>query len=264
MATSLASSQIVVVMGAGPGLGQACCRAFASRGHPVALLSRSQQRLEQLSSQINEEVGDNQRTKPYSVDVTKIEDVERVFKSIERDWSDKASLHTTIFNVGGLFAIKPFLETSEEDLRRTFESQVIGALNISKTFISHLQATPSWSAWQKDAEQKTAVGNLFFTGATAAMRGSAKLATISTSSFALRSLTQSIAREYGPQGIHVNHFIIDGLIETERTKGMAGDNFAANSRLQPEDIAQVYYDVSQQRRSAWTSEMDLRPASEKF
>lgn len=125
MASSSAASQIVVVLGAGPGLGQACCRLFAQKGHPVALLSRSKDRLEQLSQQINKEVGDEKRTRAYAVDVKKGEDVKQVFDTIKQDWrSANAHVHTAIFNAGGLFKIKPFLEASEDDFRSAYETQL--------------------------------------------------------------------------------------------------------------------------------------------
>lgn len=118
----MASKKIVVILGAGPGLGQACGRIFANKGHPVALLSRSLDRLEQLSNAINKEVGDSKRTKPYAVDVTKKDDIQSTFEKIQKDFQD-ASLHTAIFNAGGLFQIKSFLDLNEEDFRKTYDIQ---------------------------------------------------------------------------------------------------------------------------------------------
>lgn len=140
----------------------------------------------------------------------------------------------------------------------------IGALHFSQAFIRSLQQQPEWQEWQKDANVTTSVGNLFFTGATSALRGSAKMSSFSHSSFALRSMAQSIAREFGPQGIHVAHFILDGMVDTERLKEMVPGGYEPNSRLKPEDIAQVYYDTAQQKRSVWAFETDLRPAKEKW
>lgn len=119
----MASKKIVVILGAGPGVGQACGRIFANKGHPVALLSRNLDRLEQLSNSINKEVGDTKRTRPYAVDVSKKEDIEATFEKIKNDFKD-AKVHTAIYNAGGLFQIKPFLDLTEADYRKTYDIQM--------------------------------------------------------------------------------------------------------------------------------------------
>jgi len=100
-------------------------------------------------------------------------------------------------------------------------------------------------------------GTLLFSGATMAMRGSANFTAMAPATFARRALAQSLAREFGPRGIHVCHVIIDGIIRTERTEGMMGPG-EEGTRLIPEDIAQVYVDLIKQPRSAWTQELDIR------
>lgn len=85
-------------------------------------------------------------------------------------------------------------------------------MHFSQAFIRALQETPTWQAWQQDPTITAPVGNLLISGATAALRGSARLALIATSSFALRAMSQSVAREFGPQGVHVSHFVLDGKI----------------------------------------------------
>lgn len=110
-------------------------------------------------------------------------------------------------------------------------------------------------------------GSIFFTGATASVRGGAGFAAFSGAKFALRSLSQSMARELGPQGIHVAHFIIDGAIDTPFIKENFPETYALkekNGILQPTEIAEAYWSVHVQHPSAWTQEMDLRPYMEKF
>lgn len=100
-------------------------------------------------------------------------------------------------------------------------------------------------------------GTLLFTGSTAATRGSANFAAMAPGAFGRRALAQSLAREFGPQGVHVAHVIVDGLIATERVNGMMGAA-APGERLDPEAIAQTYLDIIAQPPSCWTQELDIR------
>lgn len=102
------------------------------------------------------------------------------------------------------------------------------------------------------------------TGATASLRGAAKCMTFAPAKAGLKSLAESLAREFGIQGIHVSHFVIDGLIITEQTTKWLGDKWEPHTRMEPDAIAQVYLDVSRQKRNAWTFNLDLRPGPEKF
>ena len=115
--------------------------------------------------------------------------------------------------------------------------------------------------------KKRGHGSIFFTGATASIRGGAGFSAFSGAKFALRSLSQSMARELGPQGIHVAHFIIDGAIDTPFIKENFPDTYALKEKdgiLQPKEIAEAYWNIHVQHPSAWTQEMDLRPYMEKF
>jgi NAD(P)-dependent dehydrogenase (short-subunit alcohol dehydrogenase family) len=137
----------------------------------------------------------------------------------------------------------------------------IGGFNFFQSYIRALQSDPNW---QKPQDPNEALGNILITGATASVRGSAKFGTFAASKFALKALAESLAREYGSQGIHVSHFVIDGLIITERTTAMLGDKWEPHARMEPDDIAQVYLDVSRQKRNTWAFNLDLRPGPEKF
>jgi NAD(P)-dependent dehydrogenase (short-subunit alcohol dehydrogenase family) len=106
-------------------------------------------------------------------------------------------------------------------------------------------------------------GTIVFTGATASLRGSAGFANLAVPKFGLRALAQSLARELGPKGIHVAHVIIDGQIESERSRPLLSQRGPA-SLLDPEAIADTYYQLHRQPRDAWTQELDLRPWVEKF
>ncbi|KAJ3120661.1 hypothetical protein HK098_004420 [Nowakowskiella sp. JEL0407] len=106
-------------------------------------------------------------------------------------------------------------------------------------------------------------GTMLFTGATASLKGSANFATLAVPKFGLRALTQTLAREFHPKGIHVAHVIVDGLIDTDNAKKFMGDA-PEGHRLKPSALADVYYDLYKQDKSVWTHELDVRPFAEKF
>ena len=115
--------------------------------------------------------------------------------------------------------------------------------------------------------RKRSSGSIFFTGATASLRGGSGFAAFSSAKFALRSVCQSMARELGPEGIHVAHFVIDGAIDTAFIKENFPERYALKDKdgiLKPDAIADTYWFVHSQDRSAWTHEVDLRPYMEKF
>jgi len=105
-------------------------------------------------------------------------------------------------------------------------------------------------------------GAVILTGATAGLRGGANFSAFASAKFALRGLAQSLAREYGPKGVHVAHVVLDGLIEEPQTDRRFGSS--SSGRMDPRSVAQAYLDLSAQPPSTWTHEMDLRPFSERF
>jgi NAD(P)-dependent dehydrogenase (short-subunit alcohol dehydrogenase family) len=118
-----------------------------------------------------------------------------------------------------------------------------------------------------DAQSPQGVGSVLFTGATASLRGGAKFAAFASSKAALRSLAQSLARDFGPQGIHVAHVVIDGGIDGERLRTAAPQRAAeagVDGLLDPVEIAETYWQLHVQHRSAWTFELDVRPFNERF
>ena len=153
-----------------------------------------------------------------------------------------------VYNAGA-FAMGGILELDVA----TFESA--GKVGCLGGFLSAREVLP--------AMLERGRGTLLFTGATASLRGSARFAGLAVGKFGLRALAQSMAREFGPRGIHVAHVIIDGQIDTARVRAMMPGR-EASSLLAPDAIAESYWQLHQQHPSAWTQELDLRPASEKF
>ncbi|KAI5449607.1 hypothetical protein NCC49_004537 [Naganishia albida] len=241
--SSTALRKVAVILGAGPGTGAGIAKAFSAT-HNLALLSRSTATLDKTIASLPSSAVAH----PFpNTDAADPDSIKAAFEGIKSKWP-QAEVDVAVFNPGGSFAPGPFLEKSVDDLRKNLEGGVLGAFVFSQCFLRNVPSTG---------------GTLLFTGATMSIRGSAKFGTMAPSKFALRALSQSLAKEFGPKGVHVAHVIIDGLIDTERVKGMAGEG-EPGARLDPLAIGKAYHYLYSQDPSAWTQELDLRPSGEKF
>lgn len=228
---------VALVVGVGPGLGSALARRFAKAGMTVAVARRNADKLEDLVQEIG--------GRAYPCDVADPASVEALFQSVERDLGAPGLV---AFNAGA-YRRGGILETAPEDFERCWRTGCMGGFLVGQAAARHMV-----SAGQ---------GTILFTGATAALRGSAGFANLAVPKFGLRALAQSMAREFGPKGVHVAHIIIDGQIAKDRP-GYRPEERGADSVLSPDAIAEAYYQIHLQPRSAWTQELDLRPYAEKF
>lgn len=144
--------------------------------------------------------------------------------------------------------IAPFSETALADYRRTWSSMVETLVILGQAVLPAMAQAEG--------------GALIVSGATASLRGGARFSAFASAKFALRGLTQSLAREYQPAGVHVAHAILDGIIDTPNSRDLHSLDPA--KMMKPQDIAEAYWQLAQQPKSAWTHELDLRPASETF
>jgi NAD(P)-dependent dehydrogenase (short-subunit alcohol dehydrogenase family) len=179
---------------------------------------------------------------------TRAEDVRRFVAEADRC----APLQAAVHNAGG-DEPAPFLKVSEESFARHWREHALGAYQLAQA------AIPVFL--------KHGGGSLFFTGASGSLRGNANFAPFASAKAAMRNLAQSIAREYGPQNIHVGHVIVDGGIEGDRLLSRVPqlmEQRGPDGLLHPDAIAEAYWDLHHQQRSAWTLELDLRPWSENF
>ncbi|GAA5848907.1 hypothetical protein JCM3766R1_000674 [Sporobolomyces carnicolor] len=257
----MSRDQIVVVSGLGncTGTGAATARLFArERRHRVALLSRPRPEVERLRQDIVDGGG---QAEVFSLDDYGYDSIVSAFERIEQQWSD-ARIKCCVWNTAQWSSI-PFLDITKKDIETSVRINIVSATAFSqaavRAFIAH-------------GSEDEKGGTLIMTGATSALRGKETFGAFAAGKHGLRALSQSIAREYNAQGVHVAFVIVDGTILTTRTEknfGARADK-AANwlhdekQRLSPESIARTYLYLHRQTPDAWTLELDLRPAKEKF
>jgi len=238
--------KVALVVGAGDGLGSAIARRFAREGFSVCVARRNGEKLDPLCREIKDAGG---KAFGFSLDSRKEEQVVDLFAKIEKEVGE---IEVTVFNVGGnvRFGI---LETTAKKYYKVWEMGCFAG------FLTGREA----AKYMVPREQ----GTIIFTGATASMRGSAGFAAFSGAKHGLRALSQSMARELGPKGIHVAHVVIDGAIDTPWIRATFPDmvkSLPTHGLLAPDEIAENYAMLYNQPQSAWTYEMDLRPSIEKW
>jgi NAD(P)-dependent dehydrogenase (short-subunit alcohol dehydrogenase family) len=246
MATITTPARSVLVVGAGDATGGAIARRFAREGYATCVTRRSADKLQPLVDRIRAEGGVGHG---FASDARNEADVATLFAKIE---SEVAPLEVVVFNIGAnvRFAVT---EMTERVYRKVWE---MGAL---AGFLVGREAARTMLPRKQ--------GTIIFTGATASLRGGAGFAAFAGAKHALRALAQSMARELGPQGLHVAHVVIDGAIDTEFIAQTFPERYATKADdgiLDPEAIAENYWQLHRQPRSAWTHELDLRPWMEKW
>ncbi len=238
-------NEVAVIVGAGPGLGCALGRRFARAEMHVALAARDAEKLDTLAFECS---GIGHRGRAYACDATQEAAVEELFGRVA---SELGEPDLVVYNAGA-FVPRGIVETSAEEFERCWRVGCLGGFLVGRA-----------AARAMTARRSPGAGTILFTGATASLRGAAGFHNLAVGKFGLRALAQSMARELQPRGIHVAHVVIDGRIRargTVETTGGAPDD----ATLDPDAIAEAYYQLHRQPRSAWTQELDLRPWVEKF
>jgi NAD(P)-dependent dehydrogenase (short-subunit alcohol dehydrogenase family) len=254
-----------LIAGVGPGTGRSCALRFA-RTYPVILLAR---RTESLTPVVEEIRASGGRAVGIAADVSDASSLDAAIKAAtttgdEHDGSavpKGARLAAAVYNVGSPFSMKPFLELTEHDFESGMGS-ARGFFNFAQQTLPLLLETATLTA--SSLLPPPPPPTLILTGATASLKGSPRLATFAAGKFAQRAMCQSLAREFGPRGVHVVHAIIDGIIDTPATAGMTVNGGVEDGRLNPDDIAETYWNMHTQPRSTFTHEIDIRPYVEKF
>ena len=230
----MAGKEIGLVVGAGEGLSASVARIMAREGMAVALAARSPDKLSELAKQTNAKV--------YGCDASDPKQVAALFESVDRDLGtpDWVLFNPSRRSRGPLVDLDP--DSVRQDILVTCYGGFLVAQQAAKRMV------------------KAGRGSIFFTGASASVKGYARSAPFAMGKFGLRGLAQSMAREFQPQNIHIAHFVIDGSIGAPN----GGKGSGKDDRLDPDDMAETYLAIHRQHRSAWTWEIELRPWTETF
>ena len=234
---------VILGVGAADGVGGALCRRFAQPGHHVLVAGRTQEKVDAVAEAIRADGGSAEGVR---CDVTSEADQDALFTRAK----EAGPLAAVIYNAGNN-GIIPFEQLDAD----TFEA--FWRVGCHGGFLTAKRAAPIM------AEQGS--GSLLFTGASASLRGRPNFVHFAAAKAGLRMLAQALAREYGPQGVHVAHFVIDGIIDGEIVRTRFGEyleQLGEDGSLSPDAIAESYWQVHCQPRSAWTQELELRPFSE--
>jgi NAD(P)-dependent dehydrogenase (short-subunit alcohol dehydrogenase family) len=238
------------IIGAGDYIGAAIARRFALAGFTIFAGRRNGDKLAPLVADIE---GAGGRIVPRSLDARKEDEVVAFLTDADR----AAPLDVCIFNIGANVNF-PLLETTERVFRKVWEMACYSGFLAAREAARHMLTRGR--------------GCIFFTGATASLRGGVGYAAFASAKFGLRAVAQSAARELGPKNIHVAHLIIDAGVDTAfvrdrlRTQGGEGavENLQPDQLMRPEAVAEAYWDLYRQPRDAWTFEHEIRPYGERW
>ncbi len=242
----MSEKKAVLVVGAGDATGGAIARRFAREGYIACVTRRSADKLAPLVAQIEAAGG---KAVPFGSDARNEDEVIKLVEHIEREI---APIEAAVFNVGGnvRFGIT---ETTTRVYTKVWEMAALAGFLMGREVAKVMLPRER--------------GSIFFTGATASLRGRDGFAAFAGAKHALRALAQSMARELGPKGIHVAHLVIDGAIDTAFIRDTFPERYKLKEKegiVNPDAIAEAYWQLHIQPKNAWTHEMDLRPWMEPF
>ncbi len=235
-------SRTAVVSGVGPGLGASLVRKLVREGCQVGMFARSVDTLQSLANEAREAGVD---VLPVSVDISEPNQVQDGFGRVR----DALGPVDILVNNASMAAWKGLLDLNVEEFEQAWRVSCYGA------FLCSREAVPDML--------KSGSGAILFTGATSSIRGRGGAVAFSSAKFAVRGLAEAMAREYWSRGIHVAHIVVDGAIDTPAVRKRFNPG-PDEPLLDPDAMADAYWALIQQDRSAWTLEIDLRPQGEAF
>jgi NADP-dependent 3-hydroxy acid dehydrogenase YdfG len=256
MSKNTQNKPVIGVVGAGPGIGEAVARRFTSEGFVVALLARTEDKLQTMRQGIDADYG--QGTAHYYITGLRVE--QQVVESFKLIREELGPVEVLVYNAGARRVNgRSILDTTSEEFENFTKINLFGAFWSTKCVLPDMQAAKK--------------GTVIFTGATASLRGMPGLSSFSPGKFGLRSLAQIITRENQMNGIHAAHIIIDGPVDGKLIGGVRRRQWqreGAQEKLdeidayimQPVDLAKIYWYLHTQPRSAWTQELDVRAQKE--
>jgi NAD(P)-dependent dehydrogenase (short-subunit alcohol dehydrogenase family) len=222
------SQRVALIIGAGPGISGAFAQELVQSGYTVIVASRDMEKLKPLAESLGAHA--------FKVDVSSIEDIQKLFYFVENAWGEP---EVVLFNPsarvrGDILSLDP------QKVAAAVQTTALGAFTCAQEAVKRMLPKRH--------------GAIFFTGATASVKGFANSSGFSMGKFAVRGLAQSLARELAPHGIHVAHFVIDGAVKTD----------PANDAMTAQAIAKTYMAILQQPKAAWSWEIEIRSKDEHF
>ena len=224
-------NEYVLIVGAGPGLSASLARLCASKGMNVALVSRDIEKLSDLNKEI--------KGKTFKCDSSNVHEVSSLFKQLDRSMGTP---DLVVYNASARPKKASVIDLDPIETQKSINITCYGAFLIAQ------------EAAKRMIKRKK--GSIFFTGATAGVKGFANSSAFAMGKFGLRGLSQSLARELHPKGVHVAHFIIDGVI--------GRDSNEKHKKINPDEIAKTYIQFHEQEKSSWAWEIELRTSEENF
>jgi len=239
----MAAQKVCVVFGFGPGVGAACARRWIEGGYKVAILARKMDKLQAFEEKHSADVEDVAKgyAKGYACDVTNRSQMKEAVSKIE---VDLGPIETVIYNAGSA-VFKTYDQMTEADFDSCVAINARGLLTAAQLICPKMVENGG--------------GNVAITGATASLRGKPFTAAFAAGKAAQRMLAQSLARDLGPKNVHVYYVINDGLIDNNENPGEQKDGM-----IDPNAMAETYWNLSQQPKNCWTQELDLRPNAENW
>lgn len=241
---------VALLVGAGDAIGAAVARRFAQGGFKVCIARRDATKSQVLVDELKQAGAD---VRAYSVDARNEEEVQHLFAEVERT---VGPIEVCLFNAGSNTA-KPLLDTTEKLFFKAWELACYAGFLVGREAARCML--------------QRGRGTILFTGATASIRGGKGFAAFSSAKFGLRAVAQSMARELGPQNIHVVHLLIDAGVDSveirrryKEGRGLDAADIPEGSLTKTSSIAEAYWFAHQQSRDGWTHELDLRPSVEKW
>ena len=243
------AQKVAILVGAGDAIGAAVARRFAKGGYTVCICRREAVKSQGL---VDELTSAGLKIHAFSVEARQEVEVQALFAKVEKEIGP---IEVCLFNAGSNVN-KPLIETTEKLFFKAWELACYAGFLVGREAARVMVPRGR--------------GTILFTGATASLRGGKGFAAFSAAKFGLRAVAQAMARELGPQNIHVVHLIIDAAIDSDairarfKASGREVDNIPPDSLTKTDSIAEAYWFAHQQAKDGWTHELDLRPAVEKW
>lgn len=244
------SRGVAILVGAGDAIGAAVTRRFAEGGYAVCICRRDAEKSKGL---VDELTAAGHKIHAFSVDARQEAEVQGLFAKVEKEIGP---IEVCLFNAGSNVN-KPLIETTEKLFFKAWELACYAGFLVGREAASVMVPRGR--------------GTIFFTGATASVRGGVGFAAFSSAKFGLRAVAQAMARELGPKNVHVVHLLIDAGVDSEAIhqrmkaqKGIEASDIPPDSLTKTSSIAEAYWFAHQQTKDGWTHELDLRPSVEKW